>query len=234
MDSTRAIPGFEPEGRSLRYALLAGVSTLLGAFLFVAARSGTHEFPGLASLSGVMFGLCPAAFIGTMVVILIEVFLRGALGLLHMPVALRRRVYQLCVVLPLLAAVGMSINTMRSSQRLEDMLGTAPPASVRRIRVAGFTVFQANRWYSTFTIATNELPPLLDRLGLIASTNLDSIPNLTKDRFSGNALNSGAIPQWNAYARWSQVKSNYDTRSWKWLAVDETGTNVFFTAGFQN
>jgi hypothetical protein len=228
-------PMFEPEVRIWRYAMFTGVSTLLGTLLLATAISGTVEFLSLATISAIILGILPAMFTGAVAWVLVAVLLEDAFRLLSLPVSQHRRVGQCCVLFPLFVAVIFSINLMRPRHRLKAVLGTDVPPSAENIRVAGFSSFLARRWYSSFTISSNELPALVAHLDLIPSTNLDPIPVLIADRtFAPNALASGVIPPWKACARWVKSKQNGQRQSWSWLAVDETGTNAFFTRGYQN
>lgn len=232
-----AVSGLEAERqiRPLRYGLMAGASTLLAALLFGTALSGTSEFLWITAIMAVVLGFIPGVIIGLVAVLLVTLFLGVTFKFWLVSPGQRQRAGGICILFPLVMAAVFSIGLMRPRKRLESLLRPPLPPSVGSIRVAGFDGFLARRWYATFTIATNDLPVLLKRLELASSTNLDTIPNLISDRtFAPSALDAGVIPRWKPSALWSRSKQKGATEWWQWLAVDETGTNVFFTKGYQN
>ena len=181
-----------------------------------------------------MFGIFPGLILGLLVLMgataserLLQVF--------ETPGRIARCFRIGSVFCPLIVGVMASFHASDPKSRLGGLLNGAIQVSVINVRVAGFNSFLAVRCYARFSIASDDLPPLVRRLGLSPSTITQILKSLrTQSPFALIARKAGILPDWAPAMVWSNSEQSDQATRWCWIVADATGTNAFISKGFQN
>ncbi len=138
--------------------------------------------------------------------------------------------------------VGMGLYTRSvcsPAVRLRELIGPEAEFAAPDCKVSGFNSFLAARWYARFSLPTNAVTRLRLTRGLTNQLGPELLGNLRQQSpYGAIAAASGTVPAWTAAVIWhrhsGEPSPGSQSVSWNWLAVDSTGTNCFYTRGYQN
>lgn len=123
--------------------------------------------------------------------------------------------------------------------RLKGQIGALADLAAPEFKVAGFNSFLAVRWYARFSLPPDGVARLVREKGLTNTAVDNRLDNLRQPSpFGMIAFEAGAVPSWTAAQVWQRDSGKptqeIQSTTWSWLAVDATGSNCFYTWGYQN
>lgn len=138
------------------------------------------------------------------------------------------------------AVVGLyTFSRCTPEARLRKLIGEEAQHAGTDIKVSGFNSFLACRWYARFSLPNNAISRLLRSKGLTNQVGPEQLESLRRQSpYGAIATAAGTVPAWPAAVIWHRDSGDpapgSQSVSWSWLAVDSTGTNCFYTWGYQN